>query len=174
MKAFFERNKPVFTIGIVTLIVFLGLIFFYAFKSHNNLTKLNKLGNESPYNVTEEEIIQEQEDKQEIENAQIQAQEEKKIEIDSTLGTVNIDFTKYGWVPRLATAVKDQKVVWINKTDQDIFFRQRTPTYDALSELMKIEPGKSFEFRVSEVGDWNYDESLSNFFATVRVTNEAQ
>lgn len=167
MKAFFERNKPVFTIGLITFVVFLGLIFFYALKSHNKLTGLQKIESESPYNVTEEEIAQDLETKQVSETAQLKAQRETAT--DASLGVINVEFTDFGWVPKFVDAAKDQKVVWTNKTGKEIFFRQRTPAYNDLTELIRIDPGKSFEFRMSVVGDWNYDESQSNDFATVRV-----
>jgi hypothetical protein len=167
MKAFFERNKPVFTIGLITLIIFLGLILSYELKSHNNLTGLKKLGNDSSVILTEEEIAKEQEVKQASESAQSQAQAEAQI--DATLGIVNIEFANSGWVPILVDVAKNQKVVWTNKTDKEILLRQRTPTYDSFTEPVKIGPGKSYEMRMTVIGDWNYDESQSNYFATIRV-----
>lgn len=167
MKAFFERNKPVFSIGLITLTVFLGLIFFYALKSHNKLTEMKRIGNESSYSVTEEETAQELETKQASESAQIKAQTE--AEIDASLGVVNIEFTDFGWVPKFVDVAKDQKVIWTNKTDKEIFFRQRTPSYKDLAGLIRIDPEKSFELRMTVVGDWNYDENQSKYFATIRV-----
>jgi hypothetical protein len=167
MKAFFERNKPVFTIGLITLVLFLGLILSYELKSHNNLTGLKKIGVDSSVNLTEEEIAKEQEAKQASESAQAQTQAEAQI--DATLGIVNIEFVSTGWSPSFVDVAINQKVVWTNKTDKEILLRQRTPTYDSLTEPLKIEPGKSYEMRMTVVGDWNYDESQSNYFATIRV-----
>jgi hypothetical protein len=167
MRAFFERNKPVFTIGLITLVVFLGLILSYELKSHNNLTGLKKIGSDSSAVLTEEEIVKEQEAKQASESAQSQAQAEAQT--DATLGIVNIEFANSGWVPILVDVAKNQKVVWTNKTDKEILLRQRTPTYDSFTEPVKIEPGKSYEMRMTVIGDWNYDESQSNYFATIRV-----
>ena len=171
MKSFFERNKPVFTIGLVTLVVFLGLISIYATKSHNNLTVMKKIGSEdTSYNVAEEETSKEPETKQTSESAQLKAE----AEVDATLGVVNIEFTNVGWIPKFVEVAKDQKVVWTNKTDKEIFFRQRTPAYNDVGELIKIDPEKSFELRMTVVGDWNYDESQTKYFATIRVIETAK
>lgn len=172
MKAFFERNKPVFTIGLITLAVFLGLIFFYALKAHNKLTGMKRIGNESSYSVIEKETAQELETKQASESAQTKAQTE--TEMDASLGVVNIEFTDIGWTPKFIDVAKGQKVIWTNKTNKEIFLRQRTPSYDNLTEPIRIDPEKSFGLRMTVVGDWNYDESQSKYFATVRVFEIAQ
>lgn len=171
MKQFLTRNKPVLTIGLLTLVVFIGLIVIYAVKPHN-LTGMKKISNESPYYVSEELTEEEQKASAQIEEANLKTQLESQI--DSALGTINIEFTSLGWSPKFADAAKHQKVIWTNTTDKDIFLRQRTPFYVDMSESIKIEPGKSYEMRVTEIGDWNYDESESKYFATIRVIELAQ
>ena len=170
MKAFLERNKPVFTIGLITLTIFLGLIFFYSIKTHNRLTGMKIIGSGDV--IVQEETAQELETRQASESAQTKAQAEAQIDV--SLGIVSIEFKNVGWVPNFVEVMKDQKIVWTNKTDKEIFLRQRTPAYDELKELITIEPGKSFEFRMTAVGDWNYDESQSKYFATIRVVETAQ
>lgn len=160
MKAFFERNKPVFLIGLATLLLFLGIIVAYALKTHKSVG-LTKIGNDSPFNVADESY-----------SDSIPSTSESTsslANIDSTLGAVNISFNSYGWYPALVDAVKGQKVVWTNKTDKIIYLRQRTPTYSELTNLTAIDPGKTFEFRMTIDGNWNYDEDGTKFFGTIRV-----
>lgn len=173
MKAFFERNKPVFTIGLATLLLFLGLIFIYSLKSHNNLTGMKKLeSQDSSGSEFEEETSEQLEAKQASESAQLKAKAE--AEIDASLGVINIEYTNVGWMPKFVEAAKNQKVVWTNKTDKEISLRQRTPAYADLTDLIKIAPGKSFELRMTVVGDWNYDEDQTKYFATIRVVETAK
>jgi hypothetical protein len=162
MKAFLERNKPVFLIGLATLLLFLGIIVAYALKTHKSVG-LTKIGNESPFNVDETTS--------DIQGGVPSTSESTSslANIDSTMGTVNISFNSYGWYPALVDAVKGQKVVWTNKTDKIIYLRQRTPTYPELTNLTAVDPGKTFEFRMMVDGNWNYDEDETKYFGTVRV-----
>lgn len=169
MRAFFERNKPVFTIGIITLAVFLGLIVIYAIKPHNNLVVMKLIGNESSPSISVGESAQPSETAQSSSSVAT-----TEAQIDATLGVINVEFTDVGWVPKFVDVANGQKVVWTNKTTKEIFLRQRTPTYQNLTDPIRIDPENSLEIRMTVVGDWNYDESQSKYFATVRVFEIAQ
>jgi hypothetical protein len=167
MSAFFERNKPVFVIGLITLSLFLGIILFYALKPHGDLTVMKLVGSDSSPGVPESEIVQQSSD-----SAQLTVQ--SGTEMGAALEIIKVKFTDLGWVPKIVDVAKDQKVVWKNETSREIFLRQRTPSYDMITDTIKIEPGKSFELKMTVVGDWNYDESQSRLFATIRVFEISQ
>jgi hypothetical protein len=165
IKNFVERNKPIFTIGIATLLLFIAIIVFYRLKAHTE-TKLNKIGNESTFNVVEEEKANMQDVGQYSETQPAVSIEQS---IDEKVGILDIEFTSTGFKPKIARAVQGQAVRWTNKTDKTIYLKQKTPTYTDLTQPVQIEPGQSFNYRLNQDGTWNYEEDLSKFFATINV-----
>ncbi len=165
IKNFIERNKPIFTIGVVTLLLFVAIIVFYRFKSHTE-TKLNKIGNESTFNVVEEEKANMQDDGQYSETQPAVSIEQS---IDEKAGILEIEYTSTGFKPETARAIQGQAVRWTNKTDKTIYLKQKTPTYTDLTQPVQIEPEQSFSYRLNQDGTWNYEEELSRNFASIVV-----
>lgn len=165
IKNFIERNKPIFTIGIATLVLFVGIIVYYRLKPHAE-TKLNKLGNESTFNVVEEE-------KPNMQDSDLVSETQPAVSIEQSLdekvGILDIEFKATGWTPKIARAIQGQAVRWINSTDKTIYLKQKTPTYPELTEPVQIEPGQAFSYRLNEYGTWNYEEDFSKYFASIEV-----
>ena len=164
--------------------VFVVIIVFYKFKPHKE-TGMSKVGNESLYNVQVEEPKQpegsnfyydETGEKIETKNVVIEEPKTTEMSIDERFGILEIDYTDEGFKPRVTKAMQGQAVMWTNKTDKIIYFHQRKQTYSALKELVEIKPGGSFNFRLSELGIWTYDENESKHFGSIEVVRvpEAQ
>ena len=160
-KNFTERNKPVFTIGLITLVIFLLIIAFYEVKTHNG-PGMQKLGNESSFTVSQETSGTSPDAVQQPTQSVSPEQN-----IDATFGIVGVEFTDSGWSPKIAKVVQGQVVKWTNSTAAAIFLKQKTPTYNELTSPVQIDPGKSFNFRITQGGDWNYEESISGYFGTI-------
>ena len=88
IKNFIERNKPIFTIGIATLILFVGIIIYYRLKPHKE-TGLTKVGNESTFNVVEEENANTQ-DLSQVAETQPSVSIEQSL--DEKVGILDIEF----------------------------------------------------------------------------------
>lgn len=165
INKFIERNKPIFTIGMFTLLLFVGIIVYYRLKPRTE-TRLNKIGNDNTFNVVEE-------DKPNIQDIEQYSDTQPSVSveqsIDERFGILDIAFTQTGFRPKIAKAVLGQAVRWINNTDKTIYLKQKTPTYADLSNLIQIDPGQAFSYRLTEEGDWNYEEDLSKYFATIEV-----
>jgi hypothetical protein len=162
-KNFSERNKPIFTIGLITLVLFLVIIAFYEVKTHKG-PGLTKIGNESSFTVSKEtsgtgpDAVQQP--------TQSSSPEQN---IDATFGIVGVEFKDNGWVPKITRVVQGQVVKWTNSTAAAIFLKQKTPTYNELNAPVQIDPGKSFNFRMTQAGDWNYEEGVSGYFGTINA-----
>lgn len=165
IKNFIERNKPIFTIGVATLVLFVGIIAYYRLKPHKE-TGLTKIGNESTFNVVEEEKPNTQDLGQVAETQPTISIEQS---LDEKVGILDIEFKATGFSPKIARSIQGQAVRWINNTDKIIYLKQKTPTYPELTEPVQIEPGQSFSYRLNEYGTWNYEEDLSKYFATIEV-----
>lgn len=169
LKNYYERNKPVFTIGLATLVIFLLVIIVYRIMPRKS-TSMSRIGNESSFNVTSEEANNAVDESQQISEstgADVGITPEQSI--DQTFGILDIAYTEKGFTPKLARVVQGQVVKWTNKTDKIIFLKQKTPTYSELKDLVQIDPGQTFSFRVSKSGTWNYEEDISKYFAILEV-----
>lgn len=172
IKNLAERNKPIFTIGLATLILFIGIIIFYRVKPHKE-TSLTRIGNESSFNVTSEE----ENGLEDSSNTSFSTDQETENEpfksatqsIDEEVGILEIEFTSNGFTPKTTRAVQGQAVRWTNKTDKAIFLKQKTSTYEELKESIKIDPEQSFSYRLTQYGTWHYEEDLSKHFGTINV-----
>ena len=163
IKNFIERNKPIFYIGLATLLLFIALIVFYGIKPHKE-TGLSRIGNESNYNVVNEEDSNSSNEAQGgVETVPPEAN------IDNQFGVLEINYTENGFSPKAARAIQGQAVKWTNKTDKVIYLRQKTPTYPDLIQAVQIDPGLSFSYRLTKDGTWNYEEETSGSFAYVEV-----
>lgn len=164
LKNFSERNKPVFTIGLVTLVLFLLIIAFYAVKTHKG-PGLKKIGNESSFTVTPETAGT----SPSAVDQQTTRTSSPEQNIDATFGITDVKFTDTGWSPKITRAIQGQVVRWTNNTAAAIFLRQKTPAYTELTAPVQIEPGQSFNFRMTKAGDWNYEEGVSGYFGTIEA-----
>jgi len=173
IKRFFGRNKPIFVMGTVFLLIFLGIIIYYKAKPHEE-TNMSKVGDESFYRVLEDEQKKYEETLSDGSNNQKNQNEQEEavipeVSVDEKFGILEIEYTDEGFKPRAIKTVQGRAVRWTNKTDKVIYLHQRKPTYDELKELVEIKPGESFNFRLSELGIWTYEENESKHFGSIEV-----
>jgi len=181
VKEFLLRNKSVFIIGFVTLVVFIAIIVVSEQKrraDQNTKPNLVKVGeeNENYYKViqeTQEETPAVEETPQSTQTPVIYPYtKEQETAFDQRYGVLEIKFTENGWVPKNTTSVVGQLVRWANTTGKPIYFKQKMPTYSELKDPILIDPGKSFEFRMYKNRLWTYEERISGAFGEFYVLDE--
>jgi hypothetical protein len=177
IKRFFDRNKPIFLIGTLMGIVFIGIIIFYKIKPKEE-TRLSEMGeaDQEFYQVIYENI---DEPNYNYPNPQDGSTEEpinsrignglSEQTIDEKYGTLEIEFTEEGFEPRVTRAVLGQEISWKNSAERTIYLHQRTKKYSELKDLIEIAPGETFNFRMTQLGIWAYDENESEKFGSIDV-----
>lgn len=177
ISRFFDRNRPIFTIGALMAMVFIAIIILYKFKpkQETKLKEVNEMDQQF-YRVAYEEPEPENEASQYMDaenqptDKDVNEQDENsQINIDEEYGVLQINFTENGFEPRINTAVLGQMVSWTNNTDKTIYFKQRKPTYPELKDPIEIKSGESFNFRMTDLGIWTYEEGDSKEFGSVEV-----
>jgi len=174
IKEFLERNKPVFTIGIITFVIFIFIIFIGLIRQ-NKEPNLVKLGNESTYTLSEDgkttpdlEIEQTQDGT--ITEGSQPEEEIVPLSFDERLGIIEVKYyEKWGFVPKNSKALNGQLVKSTNTTDRDIYIVQKMPTYSELEDPFLIKPDETFEFRLYEIGMWTYEELETKHFGSINV-----
>ena len=66
--------------------------------------------------------------------------------------------------------VRDKEVM--HKTANKMATKEQVkmgPTYKELLDPIEIKPGESFTFRVTELGLWNYEETISKDYGEIEV-----
>jgi plastocyanin len=175
IKKFYERNKSIFVIGILMGAIFALLMIFYILKpkEETELFEINESEQEKykvSYEEVEDNFVYETEvsDKPNVNEEVIDTVMNTK-EVDEKFGVLEIEFSEVGFTPRTAKATIGQEVKWINKTERTIYFHQRRQTYSELEDIVEIAPGESFNFRMSVLGMWTYDEKESGRFGSIEV-----
>ncbi|MBU1133007.1 MAG: hypothetical protein ABIA11_03800 [Patescibacteria group bacterium] len=173
-REFFERNKPVFTIGLITFFVFAVIILISSTKKSEN-SDLIRLKDEDTRIIFEEEDTPPNtpSSTEESENEIISDGSEPNPEVpsfDERIGIVEIKYyEKWGFVPKNLSALNGQLVRWTNTTENDVTFTQKMPTYPELQDPIIIKPNETFEFRLYEEGLWTYEEGATKNFGSIDV-----
>jgi hypothetical protein len=177
MKAFFDRNKPIFVIGLITLVAFLVIIAAAQKKPVEtpNMVKLNSEDSQKflappEQNPSDSNSAVTETPKQ----AQTLQSSEAYKDVDTKYGIISIDYTTNGFTPKNNDAVKGQLVRWTNKTSNDIYLQQLMPTYTELKEPVLIKAGGTFEFRLYKTKLWTYQERDIKSFASIFVMEPLQ
>ncbi|MBW6441568.1 hypothetical protein K0B04_01490 [Patescibacteria group bacterium] len=174
ISRFYDRNKPIFTIGAVIAIVFVGIIIFYRLKPHKE-TGLYEVGENDKdfYKVNYEGQDVENEYRENVRNVETEKAEESipepAINVDEVFGTISINYTDEGFRPRIVRAYLSQNVTWTNTTNRVLYFHQRKLSYPGLGETFEIKPGESFSHRMSELGIWAYEEKETRHYGSIEV-----
>lgn len=180
IKGFYNRNKPIFIIGTIIGVVFIGFIAFYNLNPRTP-TELQEINNEMDrefYKVAYENLSNPQnsyyegESDEYSDHTRISDEEAIRLSIqniDETYGTLEIKYTTDGFRPRATRAILNQMAKWTNETDKTIYLHQRKNTYSELEKLVEIKSGESFEFRLTELGIWTYEENGSRNFGEIDV-----
>lgn len=95
--------------------------------------------------------------------------ESEYTEIDLKYGTVVIEYTNEGFTPTNAKALMNQKVKWLNKSENDIYIAQQTQVYQQFEKPVLIPANGFTEFRMYKDGLWKYVEKTSDLSGTINV-----
>jgi len=168
--AFFERNKPIFVIGIIMLIVFAIIIVSSILmpKKETGYTEINEADKEF-YKVAYEDLDQDQFEETEEENEKKVEPAEPEINMDEIFGVLQVDYTDEGFIPRVTRIRVGQNVNWTNKTENTIYLKQIKPYYKEFEESLSIRPNESFKFKMTEVGTWTYEETESGDWGSIEA-----
>lgn len=160
MKEFFERNKSIFLIGSITLILFVILI-IVALKRNHQEPGLKKI---------EDSSYQFQFDDEETNNNVGETKETTQATTSMPGDDVlEISYTEKGFSPMNTKAEKNQWVRWTNKTDKDIYLVQKTKVYQELNEPVLIKAHSSFEYKLTKDRLWTYEEKETRSFGSIYV-----
>lgn len=168
--AFFERNKPIFVIGIIMLVVFAVIIVSSILmpKKETGYTEINEADKEF-YKVAYEDSGQYQFEETEEENEKKEEPVEPEINMDEIFGVLQVDYTDEGFIPRVTRIRVGQNVNWTNKTENTIYLKQIKPYYKEFEESLSIRPNESFKFKMTEVGTWTYEETESGDWGSIEA-----
>ncbi|MBU0650052.1 hypothetical protein KJ605_00070 [Patescibacteria group bacterium] len=85
--------------------------------------------------------------------------------------TVYIDFTNEGFMPADSTAFTGQRIIWTNKTGNEIIIKQTVPIHEALKNGITLQPNESFEFRPLLDKKFTYVEKNSLKYGSIFVSD---
>jgi hypothetical protein len=174
MKEFIQRNKPVFFIGLVTILVFAAIIITSQKQNTTQLPGLKKIESKDTGTTKVEDFFLEEPNdasqKTSDELTENTAESSEAIaEMDQKYGTLVIEFTKDGFTPRNTRAIKGQLVRWVNKTDMPIYIEQLLKYYPDWVEPKSIPAGGNIEFRLTVENYWTYREKETKSFGSIYV-----
>lgn len=153
IRDFIKRNSPIFVIGGITAILFLIITIISRFKEAQSPTLVPLTDSQiQEFEKTEEPVTK------------------TTDEADTKYGTLEIEYTLEGFMPKNTKSYPNQLVRWTNKTDGTISFSQVTKTHKTFPEVVEIKPGESFEFRLTKTKLWSYQiKDNPNHFGTIFV-----
>jgi len=182
MKAFISRNKSVFVIGFITLLVFLAIIVLSERRQGSGSYIQPKLvpidqgidtGNTSPFKTTK--LQQESTPSEDFFNTSAPAEAVQSTQsiadakVDQTYGTLKVEWTSNGFSPKNAKAILGQKVLWKNLTDKNIFIMQKTLFFNNFASPQVVPSNGEFEFRLYKEGIWSYEEKGSKITGSIFI-----
>lgn len=171
ISKFYDRNKPIFTLGAVMAIVFIGLIIFYRLKprEETKLSEINELDQQF-YKVAYDEQTEEYNENSGFESFQQDNETvEPELNVDELYGVIEINYTEEGFKPRIVKAYIGQNVTWKNNSETTLYFEQRIVTYPELGKTFEVKPGESFSQRMTELGTWPYIDNKTYNFGSINV-----
>ena len=178
MKKFLHRNSPVFVIGFVVFLVFVGIIS----KSKSRVTKETSLigveDNEVDFDYDYEEI-EEEEPRASLESLIQQVKESTESSESVWYPGINsamhgdVLFIRYteenGFLPRNSVGTIGKYAMWRNETDRQIRIKQLTEKCEEFKVPVTINPGDYFAFMTTEKGMWTYHEVETEDFGSIFV-----
>lgn len=168
--AFFERNKPIFIIGIIMFFIFAVIIVSSILmpKEETEYTEINEADKEF-YKVAYEDLGQSEFEETDEEGEKKEEPVEPEINMDEIFGVLQVDYTNEGFMPRITRIRVGQNVNWTNKTENTIYLKQIKPYYKEFEESLSIKPNESFKFKMTELGIWTYEEVESGDWASIEA-----
>ncbi|HOD01514.1 MAG TPA: hypothetical protein PKH50_02225 [bacterium] len=178
MANFFERNKSIFTMGLIIALIFAVILVAYRLRpgKETPLTEIGETNNQEFYKVTYENEENYPENYSESTNGQEESGEnenpeepKEEVNVDEIFGSIKIDYTTEGFKPKILRSYIGQNIEWTNKTDKSIYLQQIKPTYEEFKQPIEIKPNETFTFRMTQLGIWTYEESESGDFGSIEV-----
>ncbi|MBP7786196.1 hypothetical protein KA062_02995 [Patescibacteria group bacterium] len=170
IRAFFDRNKPIFIIGIVMFVIFSVIIVSSILmpKKETGYTEIGDADKEF-YKVAYEDLGKNEFEGTEEEGEKKEEPVEQEVNMDEIFGVLQVDYTEEGFVPRVTRIRVGQNVNWTNKTDKIIYLKQIKPYYKEFEESLSIKPNESFKFKMTEIGIWTYEETESGDWGSIEA-----
>ena len=168
--AFFERNKPIFIIGIVMFVIF-SIIIVSSILMPKKETKYTEIGegDKEFYKVAYEDLGKNEFEGTDEESEKKEEPAKQEVNMDEIFGVLQVNYTEEGFVPRVTRIRVGQNVNWTNKTDKTIYLKQIKPYYKEFEESLSIKPNESFKFTMTEIGIWTYEEVESRDWASIEA-----
>jgi protein-disulfide isomerase len=92
-----------------------------------------------------------------------------RILFDQKYGTIEIEYTEDGFIPSNIKAVQNQLVRWKNKTNKEIKIEQLINLYSEFKQPVAIQPGETFELRMTVEKLWNFKEKTHRHYGSIFV-----
>lgn len=170
IRAFFERNKPIFIIGLIMFIIFSIIIVSSIMmpRKETKYTEIDEIDKEF-YKVAYEESDQNNFEETEGEVEKGKEPVKPEVDMDEIFGVLQISYTDDGFTPRVTRVRVGQNVNWTNKTEETIYLKQIKPYYKEFEESLSIKPNESFKFKMTELGIWTYEETESGDWGSIEA-----
>ncbi len=179
MRGFFSRNKSVFIIGFITLLVFLAIIVVSEIRRQSGKYVQPKLVPidqsqtvppvSSPENEGQESAPSENFFDINVYETTQSSETVANAEMDEKYGVLQIAWDENGFTPKNAKAVLGQKVKWVNTATQNIFIEQTGVFFSDFSKPHIVPAGGEFEYRLNKEGIWNYQEQNSKITGSIFI-----
>jgi hypothetical protein len=177
---FIARNKPVFVIGFVTLLIFISIIAVSEvrrIRNNNFGPVLIKVEGNIETERVEALAAEETENSNQgggviiesFESTDSLLPDKEYLQTDLKFGTVRIEYTYKGFDPVDAKVNLNQKVRWINNTDQTIFIKQNTLFFKEFKTPLLVPANGNAEFRMYHRGTWLYEEQITKTQGSVSI-----
>lgn len=187
MREVIDRNKFVIILGLILSVIF-AVIIILSQNKNTSLTltpakkgenfKIESKDYEKPNPKNNTAFTNKAgESSKETTNPKIENASPKIIkpidridEVIANMEPVIIEFNdEDGFVPISSTAIQDQKLTWVNKTNRVIEIEQTVDRYDNLPEVIEIDPGQSYTIKLTEYKNWGYRELKNRRVGTIFV-----
>lgn len=168
--AFFERNKPIFIIGLIMFFIF-AVIIVSSILIPKEETEYNEIeeADKEFYKVAYEDLGQGEFEETDEEGEKKEEPVEPEINMDEIFGILQVEYTDKGFNPSITRIKIGQSVNWTNKTEKIIYLKQIKPYYKEFEEPLSIKPNESFQFKMTELGVWTYEEVESGDWASIET-----
>ena len=182
---FIKRNLPIFIIGGLTVVVFIGIIIVSRAKSPDGLNleqvELETLTTENEVAESTESLMMGNTEPETGLIAEETTPEEATSLIDKLKKSghiitaedylpIKIAFTEGGFVPKVASGYEGQQVIWTNKTDKTLKMIQLRDFFDEIGDGIELAPGATFSVTLIGEGTWKYREMDNYYLGTIEIS----
>jgi hypothetical protein len=177
IKDFIARNRSVFFIGFLTALIFLAIITISEIRRIENgnygpkLVEVDKMVEEE---LVKESTLEEGAVEGDFENLALESTGSVTTdgtydEIDQKYGVMRVEYTFNGFIPKNSKAVLGQKVRWVNKSNADVYIKQKTDFFKEFKTPMLLPANGVLEFRLYKNGVWSYEDQEKKLFGSIII-----